>query len=246
MEGNTNHYICKKCKMKSKIIGLVAIIILGLGVFITYDMLITIITPGVIYEEMSLIRTLFLIGVFFLCGSTLLINNFKNIKTRNIFTKYALYIIFIIYAFALICVLFGNMTYLRSRSSDGLLESMDSLSNNINIIPFKTIFQYINALFSNALNRTTIIVNLFGNLIMFMPMGFFVPYFIPKAKKILYFLGIMLSMLVSIELLQLLTTRGICDIDDIILNLSGALLVFFICKTSFVKKILKFIGIEQD
>lgn len=230
--------------MKSKIIGLIAIIILGAGMLITYDMLVTIITPSIVYEEMSLIRTLLLIGVFFLCGCILLVNNFKNLETRNIFIKYTLYLIFIIYIIALVFVLFGNMTYLRSPSSEDIIPSSMDLNKNVNIIPFKTITQYINSLFNNTLSRTTIFANLFGNFIMFIPMGFFIPYFIKKAQKTTYFLCIVLTMLVSIELLQLLTTRGICDIDDIILNLSGSLLFFFICKMPFIKKILKFICIE--
>lgn len=233
--------------MKNKIMGVIGIILLGLGILITYDILVTIITPGIIFEEMSLVRTLLLIGALFLCGYALLINNFKNVKTRNVFTKYTLYIIFIIYALALIFVLFGNMTYLRSPSSGDLLESsMNHLDRNINIVPFKTITQYLNSLFNSTLNRTTIFANLFGNFVMFMPMGFFMPYFIKKAQKPMYFLCIMLTMLISIELLQLLTTRGICDIDDIILNLSGSLLFFYICKIPFIKKILKFMYIGAN
>lgn len=233
--------------MKSKIIGSIAVIILGLGMFIAYDVLRSIITPGVIFEGISLIRTLFLMGMLLLCGSALLINNFKTLKTRSKFIKYTLYLIFIIYVIALIFVLFGNMTYLRSPFSENTLNlSFDTLSKNINIIPFKTIFQYINALFYNTLSRTTIFANLLGNFILFIPMGFFIPHFIPKAKNPIYFICIMLTMLVSIELLQLLTTRGICDIDDIILNLNGALLVFLICKIPFIKKTLKFMGIESN
>lgn len=62
--------------------------------------------------------------------------------------------------------------------------------------------------------------NVFGNILIFIPFGFFLKIFLQKAsnKRI-----ILISALTSaaIELLQLIFRVGVCDINDVILNVSG-------------------------
>ena len=88
-----------------------------------------------------------------------------------------------------------------------------------NFIPFKEMFRY--KLFSNMFFK-----NVVGNLIMFMPFGYFTSYFLTLDKKrhIIY-----LSLLVSctIEFTQHLIGR-VFDVDDIILNVVGGLLGYFV------------------
>lgn len=88
-----------------------------------------------------------------------------------------------------------------------------------NFIPFKEIFRY--QLFSPSFIR-----NVAGNLLMFMPYGFFISYFLKldKKKHIMFF-----SLLVSltIEITQLIIGR-VFDVDDILLNVIGGLLGYFI------------------
>lgn len=88
-----------------------------------------------------------------------------------------------------------------------------------NFIPFKEMLRY--QVFSRLFFK-----NVVGNMIMFMPYGFFVSYFlkINKKKTIIY-----LSLLVSctIEFTQLLIGR-VFDVDDIILNVLGGLFGYFV------------------
>ena len=88
-----------------------------------------------------------------------------------------------------------------------------------NYIPFKEIFRY--QLFSNSFNK-----NVIGNMIMFMPYGFFVSYFLKTDKKTEIFL---MSLIVSItiEITQLLIGR-VFDVDDIMLNVCGGILGYFV------------------
>ncbi len=62
--------------------------------------------------------------------------------------------------------------------------------------------------------------NFFGNILIFIPFGFFLKIFIPKAgnKKIILF-GALAS--AAIEIIQLLCSIGVCDINDVILNSTG-------------------------
>ncbi len=75
-------------------------------------------------------------------------------------------------------------------------------------------------------------INLFGNVLMFMPMGLIIPDLNSKYARLFRFLGLVFVIDVVIELTQLFTLRGVCDIDDIILNMAGAFLGFVIYKLS--------------
>jgi len=88
-----------------------------------------------------------------------------------------------------------------------------------NFIPFKEILRY------NVGSRS-FFKNIAGNLIMFIPFGFFAGYYL-KPKKVSPIL--LLSVLVStiIETTQLLIGR-VFDIDDIILNVLGGVLGYII------------------
>ncbi|MBQ3561723.1 MAG: VanZ family protein, partial [Oscillospiraceae bacterium] len=45
---------------------------------------------------------------------------------------------------------------------------------------------------------------------------------------------------IAVELLQFITLAGSCDIDDLILNVSGAFLVYLAAKTKNIEKFLRF------
>lgn len=88
-----------------------------------------------------------------------------------------------------------------------------------NFVPFKEIFRY--RIFSDMFFR-----NVVGNMIMFVPYGFFVSYFLKLDKQSIMFL---LSTIVSftIESTQYLIGR-VFDVDDILLNVLGGLLGYFL------------------
>ena len=70
------------------------------------------------------------------------------------------------------------------------------------------------------------IKNVLGNMIMFLPFGFFVSYYL-KVEKINLPLLLTFIASISIELVQLAIGR-VFDVDDIILNLLGGTVGFFI------------------
>lgn len=95
-----------------------------------------------------------------------------------------------------------------------------------NFVPFQTISIYFNALFDGSMNIDIPIKNLFGNLLMFLPMGIYLPYFLRKLNKLGTFTISIIILLLSIEVIQLVTRLGSFDIDDLILNMVGALIGF--------------------
>lgn len=109
-----------------------------------------------------------------------------------------------------------------------------------NIIPFSTIIGYISGTISNDINTSIVIINLVTNLLLFAPMGFFIPIlFQDKIKNIKQFIAMIIILTLLVEILQFITYRGSTDIDDIILNTIGASIVYMLMKTKVIKKLLE-------
>lgn len=95
-----------------------------------------------------------------------------------------------------------------------------------NLLPFETFVQFFNVLKYSASPARILSAyeNLIGNVVMFIPLGFFLAYFSPACRKAgccaLCALGIMLIA----ELTQFFTLLGSLDFDDLLLNTVGALL----------------------
>ena len=96
-----------------------------------------------------------------------------------------------------------------------------------NFIPFKEIFRY-------EFGSSYFIKNIVGNVIMFMPYGFYLGYFASqKNTKLTIFLLFLAS--ISIEVTQLLIGR-VFDVDDVILNVFGGIIGYIIYR--FFDKII--------
>jgi glycopeptide antibiotics resistance protein len=140
---------------------------------------------------------------------------------------------FILYIFVIISVLF-----LRPRGYVDDMTFIEYVKNSINIFPFKTISTYVKALYNGNMNIDIPLKNLGGNLILFLPMGIYLPLLTKKVNDIKSYSIFMVSLLFSVEVMQLITRRGSFDIDDFILNMLGAFLGFAIWKTKLVQKLL--------
>lgn len=105
----------------------------------------------------------------------------------------------------------------------------------MNLVPFKTISGYVKVIFDGSMNLSIPIQNLGGNLFMFFPLGIYLPLFVEKKKVWKKYLGTVLLFLLGIELVQFVTRRGSFDVDDLILNLAGAMLGFLMWKTRLLQ-----------
>ena len=66
--------------------------------------------------------------------------------------------------------------------------------------------------------------NLLGNILLFTPLGIFLPVLFPPLRKFFRTVLSVTFIIAVIELCQLALMVGSCDIDDLILNVSGAVL----------------------
>lgn len=135
-------------------------------------------------------------------------------KKEVIFYKELLALCFIIYVMCLFYVVtFGDVSWSTS-----------------NLVPFKEMFRY-------QIGSKLFFKNVVGNMIMFMPYGFFVSYFL-KLQKPLSIFGLSILTSFTIEFTQLQIGR-VFDVDDIILNIIGSLLGFFLYY--FIMKIKEYL-----
>ena len=143
-------------------------------------------------------------------------------KHRKLYTA-----LFSIYCMLMLWLLFDRPGYI-----DGI-PYWEQIKSNLNLIPFRTL-----RLFSGLLSDhrpylvRAAVVNLFGNVIMFIPLGFFLPAVFEKLQKLWKILLTTTLIITMIEVMQLLTLLGSCDIDDLILNLVGAAIGYGIYKPS--------------
>ncbi len=126
----------------------------------------------------------------------------KN-KEKFIFYQEMLMLGFIIY----ITALFRVVTF------------QDVSWSSSNFIPFEEMFRY-------EFGTQLFYKNVVGNMLMFIPYGFFISYFL-KIKKPWLILLLTTLVSITIEVTQLLIGR-VFDIDDIMLNIVGGLLGFII------------------
>ncbi len=102
--------------------------------------------------------------------------------------------------------------------------------SGFNIKPFEEILRY-------DFGSSLFYLNVVGNILIFLPLGFYLGYYI-KAKKITIILFIAMIVSLVVELTQVYIGRSF-DIDDIILNVFGALIGYVLYKLlDKVRKIL--------
>ncbi|MBM6853359.1 VanZ family protein [Mediterraneibacter glycyrrhizinilyticus] len=142
--------------------------------------------------------------------------NKKQAKRIRILGK----ILFILYIVFLIYFLFLSDWYGR----EGV---MDEYRYNLEL--FKEINRFIT--YREELGVFAVFSNLFGNILIFMPFGFFISM---ASSSRGFFKTLFYSLLLSlgVEVMQLITRVGSLDVDDIFLNTLGGVLgyiIFVIC-----------------
>ncbi len=151
-------------------------------------------------------------------------------------TEWILLLVYIIILidFTLLDDAFGrNIFNIQNFSYDSFVNYID---NSLNLIPFSTIKLYINGVIQEKISLAYFIINIFGNLIMLIPLTFFIPRMFKKIDGFFKLLIVLILFSVSIEILQFIFLTGSCDIDDVILNVTGAAISYPIFKNIFKEK----------
>ena len=164
-----------------------------------------------------------------------------NTRKQEIIMHRTFQCFFVLYITLLITFTFLEPVYGRYYS--GLAIEYQTLKSyleiNTNLIPFKTILLYWNGYIYGVVSLSDYLLNMLGNVILLMPTALFFPVFYNRVRKPSSFIVDIFIFAFSIEFLQLLTMCGSFDIDDILLNVLGAVFVFYILKNVVVDKFMR-------
>ena len=104
------------------------------------------------------------------------------------------------------------------------------LRSNMNLVPFHTIASYWKVVKRMEFGPMFYhcFINLGGNIILFIPIGYFLPRLWKPMRNFFVFLLTCVLSITLVELLQLVMLLGSLDIDDLILNLGGMILGYIL------------------
>lgn len=169
--------------------------------------------------------------LFLYFGGLLLSKYLGNNKPMKI----NLYIFFMLYLILLITLTLFDSSW--GRNGFAIKDFKVYIKQSVNLVPFKTIINYIKE-FNSMYSTRQIMFNLLGNICAFMPMALFLPLLFKKQSKFKNFIITMIIIILGIESLQLITTSGRFDIDDLILNLFGAAIMYLLLNIKSVNDLI--------
>lgn len=108
--------------------------------------------------------------------------------------------------------------------SEGLGRTYSERTYHYNLIPFKEIKRFIR--YRDILGTQAVLLNLWGNVIAFVPFGVFLPLFYQRCRKGIYTVLYSFELSLTVEVIQLIFKVGSFDVDDLLLNTAGGMLGF--------------------
>lgn len=105
----------------------------------------------------------------------------------------------------------------------------EHIATTSNFVPFKTISLQIRQYFVGE-NRGFALRNLGGNFFLLFPIGFLLPYLVPKINRFWKIALGMTAFILIAELLQALLCIGFFDVDDLIFNVIGGVCGYALLK----------------
>lgn len=129
------------------------------------------------------------------------------------FIKGIIVLAFLLYMCSLIYFLFFSERYGRTETADYY---------RYNLQPFKEIMRYWR--YRDVIGYEMVIINLVGNVGVFIPFGLLLPIIYKPLAKWYALLPVGMMFSIIIECIQLVTRVGTLDADDVILNVTGIML----------------------
>lgn len=106
-----------------------------------------------------------------------------------------------------------------------------------NLMPFREIHRFLAN--RELLGRKAVFANIAGNVLLFVPFGAILPVLRKRMRSLGKMAALSAVLSLTVELLQLATRSGACDVDDILLNTLGGILgygIFAVCNRIRRKK----------
>ena len=127
----------------------------------------------------------------------------------------------IVLAIAYIVVLYYLLFAAESLGRGG------ATGGDYNLVPFREIHRYIHHI--DSLGIFAVAANLLGNVLLFVPLGYFLPSFFARERLRPHFtIPICMCISIAVEISQFMTHTGSLDVDDVILNTLGGIIGYLI------------------
>ena len=159
----------------------------------------------------------------------------------------ALYFLRILLLFYMLSIL-GMLLIGREPSAAFAERKMRYVRNRslyLNLKPFRTVRRYTDTLSRDVIPEISI-KNLLGNSLLAAPLAVLLPGVFPVLKQPARFIGALLLLFSAVEAEQYLLCIGICDVDDMLLNMFGALLVYGVCRIGKIEELLMTYGLWSE
>lgn len=225
--------------MKNKAYKSLVVIFYLLSLFILMFCIRVRLTPHVYLKTNFRLILLFVVCLLIYINGYILIKKFnynKKILRINLIIYFLIYTI-TIFTLTLFDEIFGRQGFVIVEWDKDLIDLY--MKYSFNIVPFNTIKLFTEGYIRGIVSFKNFSVNIIGNFCAFMPYGIFLPLIFKSMNKYYKFLITMIIIVIIIELLQFVTMSGSCDIDDLILNVIGASIIYLIVK---IKPINRFIN----
>ncbi len=131
--------------------------------------------------------------------------------------KWGTVVFLIIYLMVLAYVCFWSESYGRTDVQN---------TYRYNLIPFKEIMRFYT--YRELVGFEAFMLNLFGNVLAFIPYGVMVPIVSRKNRKLFRVFVMTFLLSLMIECVQLICKVGTFDVDDLILNTLGGIIGYFV------------------
>lgn len=224
--------------MKNKNYNILAIIFYLISLLILLFCISIRLKPNVYLRTNFRLFLLFLVCVMIYISGYILVNKLKY--SKNIL-KIHLVIYFLIYTVTIFTLTLFDEIY--GRQGFTLINWNKELFNrylntSFNIVPFTTIRLFAKGYTMGIVSFKNFIMNVLGNFCAFMPYAIFLPLMFKKINRFRNFFLTMVFIVLAIELLQFATMSGSCDIDDLVLNVMGASIVYLLTRIKCINRFI--------
>ena len=141
--------------------------------------------------------------------------------------------------FAVYILLALNLLFFIRSSMRGFYTYGEYFRENTNFVPFRTVIEFIGYIRDRDIYYLEMSKdNLVGNILIFMPLGVFLPAVWKRQRRSAVFFLTASAVIIGVEMIQFITMRGACDIDDYILNFFGAVIGYTLSRLKIVRKLM--------
>ena len=153
----------------------------------------------------------------------------KQKVLKNIFVGYMIFLVYVM-------VIYQRHLDFSWIVTGGLQRLNFLMSDTTNFQLFATVNRYLGIL-DRPSGFGLFLYNIVGNMMILIPLGYLFPMVNKRVKKWWVFMVVALVFILLIEMMQFFSMSGTLDIDDVMLNMMGAMIGYLLCPSrALVKK----------